>query len=141
MVQYTPSPNFFGTDEFEYEVCNPSCSDMCDQAAVKINIVDDNQDIQCFTPNVITPNGDGLNDALKIPCVDQLDLNSELKIFNRWGDEVYTSTAYKNDWTGTYNGKQLPAGTYFYLLRLGDCLLYTSPSPRDATLSRMPSSA
>ena len=24
---------------------------------------------------------------------------------------------------------------------LGDCLLYTSPSPRDATLSRMPSSA
>ena len=25
--------------------------------------------------------------------------------------------------------------------RLGDCLLYTSPSPRDATLSRMPSSA
>ena len=24
---------------------------------------------------------------------------------------------------------------------LGSCLLYTSPSPRDATLSRMPSSA
>ncbi len=120
MVQYTPNPNYFGTDEFEYEVCNSSCSDMCDQAAVKINIVDDNQDVQCFAPNVITPNGDGLNDGLKIPCVDQLDFNSELKIFNRWGDEVYASTAYKNDWTGTYNGKQLPAGTYFYLLRLGD---------------------
>ena len=28
-----------------------------------------------------------------------------------------------------------------YQLRDGDCLLYTSPSPRDATLSRMPSSA
>ncbi len=120
MVQYTPNPNYFGTDEFEYEVCNPSCSDMCDQAVVKINIVDETQDVQCFAPNVITPNGDGLNDGFKIPCVDQLDLNSELKIFNRWGDEVYASTAYKNDWTGTYEGKQLPAGTYFYLLRLGE---------------------
>lgn len=120
MVQYTPNPNYFGSDAFEYEVCNTSCSDMCDQAAVKINIVDDNQEIQCFAPNVITPNGDGLNDGLKIPCIDELNLNSELKIFNRWGDEVYASTAYKNDWTGTYDGKQLPAGTYFYLLRLGE---------------------
>jgi len=120
MVQYTPNPNYFGIDEFEYEVCNPSCPDMCDQAAVKINIVDEDQEVQCFAPNVITPNGDGLNDGLKIPCVDQLELNSELKIFNRWGDEVFASTAYKNDWMGTHNGRQLPAGTYFYLLRLGD---------------------
>jgi len=120
MVQYTPNPNFFGADEFQYEICNPSCPDMCDQAAVKINIEDESQDVQCFAPNVITPNGDGLNDGLKIPCVDQLDFNSELKIFNRWGDEVFASAAYKNDWTGTYNGRQLPAGTYFYLLRLGD---------------------
>ena len=28
-----------------------------------------------------------------------------------------------------------------YLEQLFSCLLYTSPSPRDATLSRMPSSA
>ena len=120
MVQYTPNPNYFGIDEFEYEVCNSSCPDMCDQGAVRINIVDEDQDVQCFVPNVITPNGDGLNDGLKIPCVDQLDFNSELRIFNRWGDEVFASTAYKNDWTGTSNGRQLPAGTYFYLLRVGD---------------------
>ena len=35
----------------------------------------------------------------------------------------------------------LPGGDYLVAMRSGDCLLYTSPSPRDATLSRMPSSA
>ena len=33
------------------------------------------------------------------------------------------------------------AGTWTYWGWKGNCLLYTSPSPRDATLSRMPSSA
>ena len=32
-------------------------------------------------------------------------------------------------------------GLFGTITKIGDCLLYTSPSPRDATLSRMPSSA
>ena len=72
-IEYIPNPNFFGFDEFEYQVCNMACEAMCDQAVVRINIVDETQDIQCFTPNVITPNGDGLNDDFRIPCVDQLE--------------------------------------------------------------------
>ena len=120
MIKYTPNPNFYGYDEFEYEVCNTSCSDMCDRAFVRINIVDEERELQCFVPNVITPNGDGLNDGLRIPCVDQIDVNSEIKIFNRWGDQVYESAIYKNDWNGTFDGKPLPPGTYFYLLRLGN---------------------
>ena len=120
LIQYEPNPNFYGYDEFEYEVCNTNCSDMCDQAVVKINIVDKEQEDQCFIPNIITPNGDGLNDALRVPCIDQVNLKSDIKIFNRWGDVVYNNANYKNDWTGTYDGKQLPPGTYFYLLRVGE---------------------
>ena len=119
-VEYTPNPNFFGYDEFEYQVCNTACDAMCDQAVVRINIVDETQDIQCFAPNVITPNGDGLNDGFRIPCVDQLEEPSELKIFNRWGDIVYQTADYRNEWTGTFNGKPLPPGTYCYMLRVGN---------------------
>ena len=38
-------------------------------------------------------------------------------------------------------GDQWPHSTQQTELHLLACLLYTSPSPRDATLSRMPSSA
>ena len=39
-----------------------------------------------------------------------------------------------------YGGQHKDFGTHNALVNIG-CLLYTSPSPRDATLSRMPSSA
>ena len=40
-----------------------------------------------------------------------------------------------------FKGEVGEQATMFFLDPSGNCLLYTSPSPRDATLSRMPSSA
>ena len=48
--------------------------------------------------------------------------NSKISIFNRWGDEVFHDENYQNDWTGMYKGENLPAGTYFYVLRVNDGL-------------------
>lgn len=61
-------------------------------------------------PNIITPNGDGQNDQLKIEGL----VNKEwaLTIYNRWGKEVYRSPAYAQDW----NAAGLPGGTYYYRL-------------------------
>jgi len=68
--------------------------------------------------NVITPNGDGLNDTWIIECAGQFPGNS-VTIFNRWGEEVNTFTGYNNTsvvWKGTgKNNEPLPGGTYFYL--------------------------
>jgi gliding motility-associated-like protein len=65
--------------------------------------------------NIITPNGDGFNDTWKVfhisnhaPC--------SVSVFSRDGLEVFSSTNYNNDWGGTYNGKPLPEGTYYYVL-------------------------
>ena len=73
-------------------------------------------------PNAITPNGDGKNDFFMIPIIEQQPAafpNSELTIFNRWGDIVYQITPYNNDWTGNNNtGNPIPEGTYYYVLRL-----------------------
>ncbi|GAA4089575.1 gliding motility-associated C-terminal domain-containing protein [Mucilaginibacter panaciglaebae] len=62
-------------------------------------------------PNVVTPNGDGNNDQLVIPDIN-LFPGSRLAIYNRWGNEVYHSDNYANDWAG----KGLADGTYYYVL-------------------------
>jgi gliding motility-associated-like protein len=56
-------------------------------------------------PNVITPNGDGINDVLVLP-----EAGSRLRVVNRWGKTVYESTDYRNDW----GGDSLPSGVYFF---------------------------
>ncbi|RAJ20583.1 gliding motility-associated-like protein [Pedobacter cryoconitis] len=66
-------------------------------------------------PNVITPNGDGKNDQFVIRGIEKYS-GRIMTIFNRWGNSVYESGFYKNDWDG--NG--LSDGTYYYLLKLRD---------------------
>jgi len=66
-------------------------------------------------PNVITPNGDGTNDALEITNngVDEYIFS----VFNRWGQVVYETEASEIKWNGkTSAGVALEAGTYFYVL-------------------------
>lgn len=64
-----------------------------------------------FIPNVITPNGDGKNDLFAVIGLDRYP-GSTLRVFNRWGSEVYQSEDYRNDW----GGSGLNAGTYYYVL-------------------------
>jgi gliding motility-associated-like protein len=71
-----------------------------------------------FIPNVITPNNDGYNDTWRIDNIQLFPLNRVL-IVNRWGDVVYQSDFYNNDWEGNFGGGLLPAGTYYYILDLG----------------------
>lgn len=68
-------------------------------------------------PKGISPNGDGLNDVLNLEC-----MNTEtMTIFNRYGKKVYSKNNYKNEWYGqSNNGKSLPAGTYFYIIKLSN---------------------
>jgi gliding motility-associated-like protein len=62
-----------------------------------------------------TPNGDGINDRWLVTngnCVT----NIKASVFNRYGAKVYQSNDYKNNWDGTYEGKPLPDGTYYYVI-------------------------
>lgn len=74
----------------------------------------------CQIPTLITPNDDGKNDDLIIPCLpaNPNDNKSELYIFNEWGDRVAYYKPYLNDWSGTYSSRPLPDGTYFYIFSL-----------------------
>jgi len=60
-------------------------------------------------PNIITPNGDGQNDTFA-PRVGGCP--GRLQVFSRWGQQVFESPVYRNEWSGA----GLPAGLYYYLL-------------------------
>lgn len=62
-------------------------------------------------PNIITPNNDGKNDTFKIIGLESYP-GSQLTVFNRWGNEVYRSDNYQNDWSGI----GLAEATYFYVV-------------------------
>lgn len=75
-------------------------------------------------PNGFTPNGDGINDAFVIVGIEQFPDN-EIKIFNRWGDLIYSAQPYNSEWNGLSNNKtlrltgdQVVDGTYFFILDL-----------------------
>ncbi|MCC3159972.1 gliding motility-associated C-terminal domain-containing protein [Hymenobacter sp. 15J16-1T3B] len=68
-----------------------------------------------FIPNIITPNGDGQNDTFeqRLSC-----LPVSIKVFSRWGNLVYETQNYQNDWAGAVKGNdgKLPDGIYYYHL-------------------------
>ena len=80
--------------------------------------------IDIFIPSGFSPNRDGVNDYFVITRPFNTSIN--LEIFNRWGNLVYKSADYKNDWDGRGNqpnnilGEPLPDGTYYYIVTATD---------------------
>ncbi|MBK9335970.1 MAG: gliding motility-associated C-terminal domain-containing protein [Lewinellaceae bacterium] len=107
---------------FSYRVCVTDCPGLCDDATVTILSEPPPTPAPPIQPpkNVITPNEDGVGDALKIPNFETYANDIELIILSRWGDVVYQTKRYDNNWQGVNsNGKPLPDGTYYYIIRAG----------------------
>jgi gliding motility-associated-like protein len=68
--------------------------------------------------NTFTPNGDNVNDTWYIENIEEYP-DCEIEIYNRNGNLVYKKKNYQNDWDGKYNGHNLPAATYFFILKPG----------------------
>ena len=66
--------------------------------------------------NTFTPNNDGVNDTWNLDFSNYSEIN--LVIFNKWGSEIASFTDLVFSWDGTYNGNDLPAGTYYYIIQL-----------------------
>ena len=91
-----------------------------------------------FIPTGFSPDNNAINDVYVIDGLDKYQGN-HLYIYNRWGNLVYKKKDYDNTWNGTSNvagvyiGKQLPNGTYFFILDLNDG---TKPRQGYITLKR-----
>lgn len=75
-------------------------------------IVDKLTPARFFSPN----NADGQNDFWRIEKIDEFP-QCTVSVFDDKGIKVYESKGYENNWDGTYNGKQLPDGVYFFVIR------------------------
>ena len=62
-----------------------------------------------------TPNSDNINDFWVIGNLQNYP-SIEVWIYNRWGEELFYSQGYNQPWDGTYNGNNLPIGTYYYVI-------------------------
>jgi len=118
-ITYTPITDYVGPDEFCYEMCDNGFPVLCDTAMVYIQVLELN------TPNVynvLTPNGDGINDVLIIGDISEYPEN-ELYIYNRWGDEIAKFKNYNNqtnawDCRREKDNKIVPSGVYYYILKV-----------------------
>jgi gliding motility-associated-like protein len=70
-----------------------------------------------LVPNAFSPNGDGINDTWIITNLSVYP-GATIDVFNRYGQPVFHSENANKAWDGTYNGKPLPVGTYYYIIDL-----------------------
>jgi len=68
-----------------------------------------------YVPNAFTPNGDGKNDRFRFIPVGITEYKY-FRIYNRWGQEVYSSTDFRSGWDGTIKGAPAPLDTYIWIL-------------------------
>lgn len=68
-------------------------------------------------PNTFSPNGDGVNDTWNIKYIDSYP-TAKIEVFDRNGQKVFSSIGYSKAFDGKFQGKDLPLGTYFYVISL-----------------------
>ncbi len=101
-IQVANEPNFaYATAT---DLCGNSTTD-----SVNVFLLDCSQ----FIPNIITPNGDGINDFFEVVDLER-NPGSRFTVYNRWGQVIYDDLYYRNNWGA--NG--FPDGVYFWVLEL-----------------------
>jgi len=84
--------------------------------SVLITIKDGCEEGEVIVPNFISPNGDGVNDDLRISYTNIRTI-SKIRVFNRWGQLVFKSDNVDQDrWDGTINGNPVNPGVFIYFI-------------------------
>ncbi len=122
---YTPNAGFCGADSAQYQACDGSTPPLCQTAWLYVDVPCPTTSTTLNIPEGFSPNSDGTNDLYVIQGIGNYPKN-KFSIFNRWGNQVFEAAPYTNTWNGKsteglrIGGDELPVGTYFYILDLGD---------------------
>ncbi|HRO74647.1 MAG TPA: HYR domain-containing protein [Crocinitomicaceae bacterium] len=106
-----------GTSVLVYSFTHPFCGLREDTLILTYNNCDGKEFV---IPTLITPNQDGKNDYFVIDGLNAKYPTCRVTIVNRYGNVVFESKGYAQPWEGTYNGKLLPVGTYYYVIDYND---------------------
>lgn len=74
------------------------------------------EDVIYYVPDAFTPNGDGINDTFGPKGYGPFTF--EISIFDRWGENLFTSTKLNEPWDGTYKGKECKSDVYVWKLNV-----------------------
>ncbi len=107
-IEANPEKVFENVRNYEVWLKYTTYDECIDSVMVNIDV----KEVDLTIPNLITPNGDGINDVFEIENLEYY-LSNQLIIFNRYGKKVYSQTNYQGDW----NGERLHDGAYFYVLK------------------------
>jgi len=113
--QNTASLNVRPLQTTTYTVRVTNASGCISSASITIKV---NEDYKLVANNILTPNGDGINDTWFVQNIDMYP-NNEVRIFDRNGREMYSKKSYDNSWNGTIGGNDLAEGTYYYIITYG----------------------
>ena len=98
-----------GTETISVDVVTPDDCTYSDSVSISTY-----QDARTFIPTAFSPNGDGTNDRLELYANVGVEMVEHFRVFDRWGGLVFEEVGKRVAWDGTYNGKPLDTGTYFY---------------------------
>lgn len=117
--QQNPALNFpntdFGTYPVQLVVTNANtCTDTA-SALVEIGGY-----YSVYAPNAFTPDGDGINERFRPVIMDQEEQLYRLSIFDRWGEQIWTSTNPDEGWDGTMGGEIIKTDVYVWKLETRD---------------------
>ncbi|MEI6695401.1 MAG: PKD domain-containing protein [Bacteroidota bacterium] len=105
-----PSYQYLNQGSFKVWLYVKTIHGCTDSTTLTITVIEDS----LVFPNIITPNGDGINDYLYIKNLENVPDNT-LRIFNRWGKKIYEKDHYIPD-IDRWDGNDLSDGTYYYIL-------------------------
>jgi gliding motility-associated-like protein len=110
-----PVGNYDGSfDAIQYKVIVANQIGCIDSALVSVRIF--KTDPYIFVPSAFTPNGDAKNDLFR-PIAVGINRIEYFRVFNRWGQMVFSTTVNGQGWDGKIGGKEQSSGTYVWLVK------------------------
>jgi len=94
-----------------YTVTTPNGKNCVNIDQVTVNLIFTNG---LYVPNAFSPNGDGINDLFTVKSIGIKKYN--IRIYNRWGQEIFASEDISRRWDGKYNGEPQPMGAFVYFI-------------------------
>lgn len=115
----TVTPNLDGQVTYTVVVEKDGCSETLSIPILVTELICTSE--YFFLPNAFTPNGDNINDILRLRSnfIDKIT-GFELQIYNRWGDLVFKTEDPLEGWDGTYRGRELPPDVFGFFMKV-DC--------------------
>ena len=83
-------------------------------SSANVTVMVDVSEINIQIPLAFSPNGDEANQKWEIQGIENYP-DCTMNVFDSRGKRIYQKKGYDNQWEGTYEGKPVPDGTYYYV--------------------------